>query len=697
MKFMKSNFKYLFVFLFLFISMSFVSAYNIRVNFYDENSLSAISTVTITDSNGSTYTSDVNGLWTASLTGAKSFDISKTGYATRPLDFNFIADANYNFLLNPTSLDANIDFLVRDSNNNLWTSKYLVFKNTSDKIGFNEQVINSSLPVINVNTGAYAYILQLTFDYNLLNKYITYTTNEIKGGSSTGCAIKYQFIYSDNTDSNVSNETTGTTYVLKTYTNPNPTKPVKKINVWIAEVTGGSELAYMQNNIVYGNGNYFPGTKIINSILTSSTGTATGSLAPAGDYNASLYNTNGALNNTYLKTTVTVYKPKNEKTLADISPYDIYVGGLLSYSVTNQTSASQTVNIFGGTTSTYDFSVVDYNATPSYRIYVPRTYQVNNPWGSSYSTTYYIQPYLVAIVDAIIPQIVTIDIIKRPVPNVLVEVYKSISGITTLVERKYTDSTGVVSYSAYPLDTYIFKLYHNSILQGTYNKSPTSDNDTMYIVLDLFSDESVEYSPDLLVNWNMQPSYNVSTTDVTAIATVTINSVDTDYNISGYTVSADQNGTILSSSSASNSGGTLSVSHAFAKALFDANINYATIYLDVNYTYNGTNYTTRFRNIVGISRNNTNLFTIMQSVLNDLGHLWTMILAIFVTIVLLAFITTQVGVDELAISVIGMLIIGFFVVVGWVAIGIEVLGVDIMVYTYILSCAAVLYFMVSRR
>ena len=130
------NYKKLFINLAFIISifwgMYTVDASAIRINFYDENTLLAIPTVTITDSNGSSYTSDVNGLWDVNLTGAKSLDISKTGYATRPLDFNFVTDANYNFLLNPTSLDSNIQFLVKDENNSVWGNKYLMFAKQND-------------------------------------------------------------------------------------------------------------------------------------------------------------------------------------------------------------------------------------------------------------------------------------------------------------------------------------------------------------------------------------------------------------------------------------------------------------------------------------------------------------------------------------------------------------------------------------
>jgi len=112
--------------------MSTVSAHTIRVNFYDENTLIAIPTVTITDANGSTYTSDVNGLWTASLTGAKSFEISKAGYDTRPFEFYFKADANYNFLLSPTGTDSDIEFTVLDTSNNAWNNKYLMFNTNGE-------------------------------------------------------------------------------------------------------------------------------------------------------------------------------------------------------------------------------------------------------------------------------------------------------------------------------------------------------------------------------------------------------------------------------------------------------------------------------------------------------------------------------------------------------------------------------------
>jgi hypothetical protein len=376
-------------------------------------------------------------------------------------------------------------------------------------------------------------------------------------------------------------------------------------------------------NIVIG---YTDGKQtIINSILTSSTGTATGTLAPAGDYNALLYTTAGVLNNTYQKTTVTVNKPLNEKTLAAISPYDLYVGGLLTYSITNQTAATQTVNIFGGTTSVYDFSVVDYNSVLADRKYVQRNYAVNNPWGSSYVPTYSLQPYLVLVTDAVIPLVYTIDILKRPIEDVLIDVYGTVGGVLTLLESHYTDSVGSMSFSAYPLDSYTLKAYYAGLLKGTYRVVPRSSSDIFYIVLDLYSDLNFGYYPDLTVTWTTKDNYDLTTEDIIATGNILINSADPDYNITSYTLSTNQGGAVLSTGTTVTSGGNVNFTKTFAKTLYDSNINYANILLTVNYTFNGVAYTQSFSKVVGVRTTTTNILTVMQAVPTDLGHLWTIL------------------------------------------------------------------------
>lgn len=283
-----NSYKFILVFLFLLITMSFVFAHNININFYDENSLSAIPEVTITDANGSTYTSDVNGLWTTDLVGAKSFEISKIGYATRPFEFYFNADSNYNLLLNPTGLDSNIGFIVKDTNDNLWNNKYLMFAKKDFNI---TEIIGDTNADEVVNSDTQNYILFKTFDYtDNLYPLISKVTNQIRRYAGTATqSVMVRYTYNDDTNLEVVNTTSTSTYATKTYTNTNASKPVKKIEIYL------NYRAQEKDTIVYFTG--YGGPFIINSLLTSSSGTGVAYLPITsfvnGDYNALLYDATG--------------------------------------------------------------------------------------------------------------------------------------------------------------------------------------------------------------------------------------------------------------------------------------------------------------------------------------------------------------------------------------------------------------------
>ncbi|HOZ55171.1 MAG TPA: FN3 associated domain-containing protein [Clostridia bacterium] len=134
------------------------------ITFRDENTLAIIPTVTITDANGSTYTSDDSGVLTTSWSNiAKSLIISKTGYDSRPLQFYFKReDFDYNFLLTLDGNSVNIGFIVKDTNDNLWGNKYLVFKKGTN-------IINSLL-TSSSGTGAATLPIDsfVNNDYNAL-------------------------------------------------------------------------------------------------------------------------------------------------------------------------------------------------------------------------------------------------------------------------------------------------------------------------------------------------------------------------------------------------------------------------------------------------------------------------------------------------------------------------------------------------
>jgi len=533
-----------------------VRPYLTTFTFKDENTTSAIPTVTITDSNGSVYTSDGSGIWSLSYSGAKSFDISKTGYDSRPLEFYFNADANYNFLLNLTGLDSNIGFIVKDSNDNLWTNKYLMFKTTDGNI--------------------------------------------------------------------------------------------------------------------------------INSILTSSSGTATASILANGDYYALLYDATGTLVDTYEKTTVTVNKPKNEVTLVDISPYDITVGGLLGYSLTNQSASSVSFNIFAGTTDFYYFSVVDYNATPGDRKYIPRQYFTQVPMGTGYSSALTYQPYLLLETDAVVPKITVIDELNKPMAEVDIFISRYISNIMTIVESGKTTSVGALSFSAYPLEYYYVSVIYNGVDKGTYRVQPRESTDNFIIVIDTattttpstyiitadFSDTNKVVNIDdsnISVDVTVKQSQNLATT---------------------YNLYLMQNNVVKASTSGAIASRTKNITYTFDSSVVDTTNNNLVIKLVVNYPDgNQTFYYT-----ITVTQDDKGLMYFAPKMVEDIGQPLAIILAILITGIILAGITLSgLNIGTTAVAILGILILGVFMFLGWLDIGVTVAGFDIARFFYILMSIAMIY------
>ena len=95
-----------------------------------------------------------------------------------------------------------------------------------------------------VSYGEGTYYLKKTFDN--LNYKVSKGTNELDCSPSCPSGnCKYIFYYDDESNESVINSTTSDSYVPKTYTNPEPTKTVTKIEVWLAE--GGSSGAFYEH------------------------------------------------------------------------------------------------------------------------------------------------------------------------------------------------------------------------------------------------------------------------------------------------------------------------------------------------------------------------------------------------------------------------------------------------------------------
>jgi 5-hydroxyisourate hydrolase-like protein (transthyretin family) len=547
---------------------------NLNIQFYDENTLAKLDgNVSIVDlTNSETYYADENGFFSQYLTDInwKEKQINAyverkvngvTTHTSRNLQFYWTnEDHNLNIVLLPINEGENIQFLVKDTNDNLWTNKYV------------------------------------------------------------------QFLDSDN--------------------------------------------------------------NLISSNKTDSEGKFTSYLKTDGDYNAVLYDATGTEGDTYQKTTVNVKKPKNEKSLVDISPYDVEVGGLLIYSVSNQSAAQTSINIFGGTTSTYDFTVVDYNADPVDRTYIPRTYNVKNPFGLSYSTTYNLQPYLITKEDGVVPSIVVYDELKTPFPGITVSIFKQIEGTTQLVEQKKTDSTGRTSFVGFPLDVYFVYLYENGTLKGSYEIQVRDTGETFYFVISREVDQDVVYRGlDLKYSWNNTPEYvDISSTDIDLNLSVYADYLN-DFNITGYEIKAYQNNTLKETLTGNLSGTSVTITDSLNRLNYTAGIP-VKIVANITFDYAGQTRILNILKTINVDSKATGLLTVLKNFPEKVGVLWTIILSILITISILVLFGTSDFVSKDYLMYVGLFILGFFVFIGWFATGVEVFGIDSMWFIYIVTVIA---------
>jgi hypothetical protein len=534
----------------------------IILNIYDENTLLPISTVKITDSNGTTYDTNTTGyINLGQLSGDKSFTISKTGYDSRKLDFFFKMSDHYdwNFALTQDGNSKSIGFIVKDSNDNLWSNKYLMFVND---------------------------------------------------------------------------------------------------------------------------------TNIITSVLTSSTGYATANILPAGDYNALLYNATGDLNYTYAKTTVTVNKPKNEKTSALISPYDIYVYGLLQYSLTNRTASSATFNVFAGTTDFYTFTAVDYNAVVADQKYIPKTYFVQVPMGNSYVNAITYQPYLLLKTDGIVPKVVVLDQLNRTIENAQIYVSKYVGGVLTVVESGNTFSNGAFNFSAYPLDVYYLTVYYNGTDYGTFSVQPRESSDIFYIKIDRTTAKDITQALIIQTNLDATSRYQNRDTNINVLGTITSNfNYITDYNVNVY-----ERGNLVYSSNTVATGQSIDINKFVDVNLIPDYVHSAVIKIIVNYSIAGVTGSQTFSKNIMITDSPDVIGTI-EDAQTEIGQPLSIFIALAVAIMLMAvLIFSGILTDPAILAVFGALVIGVFMMLGFLDIGVVVLGMDIGRFAYFLGLMATLYF-----
>jgi len=722
------------------IIMPVVNAHWIDIKFYDENSRTILDgNVVITDyTHSATYYADANGDWNRSLdtlswsgndvnVGIKRVVSGTTTHSERYLQFYFGASSNYAyyFMLMPNTLTNNIEFLVKDINGNVWNDKYLQFVSNNDTNFTYNRIIEPSFETItgwvysetdadygggqstNWKTdGNYSYYFdgrnayispnayaQITRTVNLSGiHYLLFDAKTVRGTTVAdfneqilinGIIVWNKNIYDENTyiDNNIDCSSYQGDYNIT----------IRVIN------TSGSQQSLYENSFFYIDNlrtyyyiqdNNYP--ILFGSHKTDSSGYTTANINPSGDYNADLYDANGNYDYTYQKTNVTAYKPLDEKTLASISPYDITVGGLLNYTLSNQTASSVAFNIFAGTVDYYNMSVVDYNSDIANRLYIPRNYKVLVPFGEEYSSTYLIQPYLLSVTDGIIPSFYVENSFLSPISNVIIDVIKYINNQTVVVESGVTDSSGKISFSAYPTDNYYFNVYYDSILMGTFNFVPRESTDTFYVVIDPTSIPSYNAYNIINLNFDMNDSvyYNSDLNykfDLYAMNYENITSIKISWVQNDNTIDSDTNLSSLNNYDTNFSG---ILSHT---GITTTNLE-SYLIIDINYTYEDVNYTTRFTKSIGILENeNPTVFNLLHSIGESHSFLTIILSLILTVIILFLLINSGINMSTTSIVLIGELILGFFVFINWLSSGVYVFGTDIVKFIWVITLIGSIY------
>jgi hypothetical protein len=697
-----------------------------RFTTYDEETDAQLDdSIYLEDSDGNKIYADENGSfdflpYERGWNGVQDFTINGSGYETR--DFivyiNPYQTIDFNFFMIPEDLSNDIQFLVKDQEDNLWTNQYLRFIQqngtmasvTTDTLLEPEQYIASTneddTDGVLIKTGTEdIYLTQIQFK-QLASSPITsfylydYNTSAILYRDFTGLSdSKVDFPNLFQLDAN-------SYYSLVFDSNGTVYNSYKKSNELDTNVEGDnlnyiagcddsytsctSNNAYIVTDIssvIKSNYDVLSSEPYIEFLATDSEGYATLHGQYDGNYIAQLISDNGVLKDIYFKSTVNLKKPLDEKTEEIVTPYDVSVGGLLNYSLTNQ-SNDVNFNVFAGTVDYYSLQVVDYNSTSADRDYLPRQYLVQVPFGTEYTGVYSLQPYLLKEEDGIAPLIFTFDKLKRPIEDVVVDIYKNIGGSNTLVESTETTSTGRTSFAAYPLDTYNLELYYNGLLKGEYTIQPRTSEDNFYFVLDLIDTTSIVSSVDYDIDWSdTNDSFNITTQDPTANININLRSVNEDPLLSSYSLKVYQNDTLLDTKTQTGLSGTsLDINESFNRNLFNTSYGSARFVLDLNYIVDSETYSINSKYTVGISGQSSRVLYLLQNLPEEIGNIWATILAVLITVAILVTITfTGFVTNTNGITIIGLFLLGIFVFLGWMDTGVIVLGTDIGRFVYVLA------------
>lgn len=367
-------------------------------------------------------------------------------------------------------------------------------------------------------------------------------------------------------------------------------------------------------------------------------------------------------------TTVTVKVPKDEDNLALITNYRVQVFGILGQDL-NNLSADQSVYITAG--DQYRFVISDVNNE-----YYARTYTINT------NSDYTLQPYLVDKNQAIIVDFTALERTERvTIPDVNIVARKAIPGVgTETVENKFTDLSGVATFSFIENDDYNILVYYQGTLEFSGQFRPTQND--YYILLDLTVLSDIDTNGAVV--WITWPTpYTLTVGDANYSWEGDINSQNTV--ITNIDVNISNAGNVIRTYGLGPGDG-ISPNYHFT---LDANLNGLNeawpVVIDINVAFlHGSIYSTR----------NYLLPLTDHNIMSDLGLLADQTLGgdadtlRFIAIFFTVFVAAGVSIflkDPSALFIIVAVVLGFFVYLGWVEVhffGLAVLiGIAVFVYT----------------
>lgn len=203
----------------------------------------------------------------------------------------------------------------------------------------------------------------------------------------------------------------------------------------------------IKTGVNHGDYNVFDGT-------TDSSGMVTIFLNPnpSNDGNYVFFvNKTGSSALRYDDSNITISVPLDEALLFPLSPYQVTQGGL-GGGTTSGLTASINYRILSNTVQAYTFTI-DRNTD-----YYDRTYSITTQGGADFN----LQPYLARVSSSSIIAftIKQLSLPTLPIPNVLVQLKKTINGTITTLESQQSDVSGTVRFSMINADSYILNFYY---------------------------------------------------------------------------------------------------------------------------------------------------------------------------------------------------------------------------------------------